>query len=174
MKLMKSLFLVLLLFGLNLYSQKKAEEKVEEKSNSVEQSISAIDPNQAELQTDEFLYRPNGRRDPFMDLLKGKKDPVKRKEGLAGFTIDEINIEGIVFVRGGFIALVKGPGVGRPYELEVGTQVYDGEVIKIDKNTVIFKRILAVAMGGTKIKLVEKKLNPEETQDQEEVTLNEE
>lgn len=115
------------------------------------------------VETGGFSYKPAGRRDPFWDLLRGKSVEIKReeKEGIAGLLIDELELEGILFRKGKYIALFKGPD-GKPYDVRVGDSVYDGEVIKIDMNVVVFKRLLTIALGGTKEKIVTKPLTPEE------------
>jgi len=116
-----------------------------------------------EIETGEFVYKPKGRRDPFWNLLRGKSVKIKReaREGIAGMLIDELVLEGIILKGRKFIALFKGPD-GRPYDVKVGDSVYDGEVIKIDLNSVVFKRILTIALGGTKEKIIIKTLIPEE------------
>lgn len=120
-------------------------------------------PEEAELESGDFVYQPRGRRDPFWDLLKGKNVKLKReeKEGIAGMLIDELELEGILLKGKKYIALFKGPD-GKPYDVKVGDSVYDGEIIKIDINTVVFKRILTIALGGTKEKIITKRLTPEE------------
>jgi Tfp pilus assembly protein PilP len=115
-----------------------------------------------ELITGDFVYRPKGRRDPFWNLLQGKKQPKReQREGIAGLLIEELELEGIIFKSGTFIALFKGPD-GKPYDVKVGNSVYDGEIIKIDHNTVVFKRLLTIALGGTKEKITIVHLIPEE------------
>lgn len=117
-----------------------------------------------EIEGSDFVYKPRGRRDPFWDLLKGKSVKIRReaKEGIEGLLIDELELEGILSKENGlYIALFKGPD-GRPYDVKVGDNVYDGEIIKIDINTVVFKRILTIALGGTKEKIITKRLIPEE------------
>ncbi|MCP4218769.1 MAG: pilus assembly protein PilP [bacterium] len=115
----------------------------------------------------EFVYQPRGRRDPFWDLLKGTDSAkIKRKgaEGIAGLEIDQLELEGIVFRKGRYIALFKGPD-SKPYDVNVGQDVYDGEIIKIDANSVVFKKILTIALGGTKERTIVKRLNPEKEKD---------
>lgn len=111
----------------------------------------------------EYVYNPEGRRDPFWNQLLGKK--VKSKsdkiEGIAGLTIDEIELEGILESGGVFRALVKGPD-GRPYIIYVGDKVYDGVVSAINRYTITFKKVLEIAMLGQKESSVTKSLNPEE------------
>ncbi len=116
-----------------------------------------------EIENSDFVYKPNGRRDPFWNLLKGKSVKIKReeKEGIAGLLIDELELEGIIFNKGKYLALFKGPD-GRPYDVRVGDNVYDGEIIKINENSVVFKRMLTIALGGTKEKIITKRLTPEE------------
>jgi Tfp pilus assembly protein PilP len=135
-----------------------AEAQAAQKKAELEEQppIEAVEPGG-------FTYKPAGRRDPFWDLLRGKSVEIKReeKEGIAGLLIDELELEGILFRKGKYIALFKGPD-GKPYDVRVGDSVYDGEVIKIDMNVVVFKRLLTIALGGTKEKIVTKSLTPEE------------
>jgi hypothetical protein len=116
-----------------------------------------------EIATGDFVYRPKGRRDPFWNLLQGKSININReqREGIAGLLIEELELEGIIYKSGTYIALFKGPD-GKPYDVKVGNSVYDGEVIKIDSNTVVFKRLLTIALGGTKEKIIILSLIPEE------------
>ncbi|GAG19067.1 unnamed protein product, partial [marine sediment metagenome] len=74
---------------------------------------------------------------------------------------DQLELEGIIMRKKEYIALFKGPK-GNPYDVQVGQNVYDGEIIQIDANRVVFKKILTIALGGTKEKTVVKTLDPEE------------
>jgi Tfp pilus assembly protein PilP len=111
----------------------------------------------------EFVYNPEGRRDPFWNLLQGKSVKENREaiEGIAGLMIDELELEGIIFSQGSFKALLKGPDT-RPYIVTIGSKVYDGEVVAMDKNSVSFKKSLTVALAGQKDRILIKTLNPEE------------
>jgi uncharacterized membrane protein YkoI len=119
------------------------------------------------VDTGEFVYRPNGRRDPFWDLLMGKSSKIKKeaKEGIEGLEIEQLELEGIVNRSSKYIALFKGPD-GKPYDVQVGQSVYDGEIIEINANSVVFKKILTIALGGTKEKTIVKWLNPEKEKEQ--------
>ena len=110
-----------------------------------------------------FIYKPRGRRDPFWNLLQGKSVKINResREGIAGLLIEELDLTGILYKSGVFIAMFKGPD-GRPYDVKIGDNVYDGEVIKIDYNTVVFKRLLTIALGGTRERIITVRLIPEE------------
>jgi len=135
--------------------EKKAEDAVKPAAGS---EISSTAPLPGE-----FVYNPMGRRDPFWDLLKRNSSKLKkkRKAGLAGLDIDQLELEGIIKKNGSFVALLKGPD-GRPYLVKEGDSVYDGEILEIGSHMVKFKKILTIALGGTKERTIIKRLNPEE------------
>ncbi len=156
----RSLFILLLctLFVFSLPGEKKGINK---KVKAGKVPVKAkVKPQAAQ---DDFVYNPMGRRDPFWDLLKknSAKLKKKRKEGLAGLDIDQLELEGILKKDGKFLALLKGPD-GRPYLVKKGDSVYDGEILEIGSHMVKFKKILTIALGGTKEKTIIKRLNPEE------------
>lgn len=159
------LFLFCLLFVAFLAFPQEKQKK--DKQDTGKQTGAAAEAVEAESETgeegtDEYVYKPRGRRDPFWDLLRGKGGKLKKevKEGIAGLEIEQLELEGIVFRNGKYIALFKGPD-SKPYDVLVGTNVYDGEIIEIDANRVVFKKILTMALGGTKERTVVKWLNPE-------------
>jgi Tfp pilus assembly protein PilP len=166
---MKTKILIVFLIVIFAVSGADAQQKKKKPQKKKDETAAAAAAAQDEASVEEaetggdFVYKPKGRRDPFWDLLKGKSVKIKReaKEGIAGLLIDELELEGILFKQGKYIALFKGPD-GRPYDVKVGDSVYDGEIIKIDVNTVVFKRILTIALGGTKEKIITKRLTPEE------------
>ncbi len=187
MRKMKILLVIFIMFFMVLdvlpQSQTKPKEEPKKVAPKKEEVKEEIDPNAMEgassaaaiaeqeeksvlddeITSGDFIYQPRGRRDPFWDLLRGKSVKIKReaKEGIAGLLIDELELEGILYKQGKYIALFKGPD-GRPYDVKVGDSVYDGEIIDIDVNAVVFKRILTIALGGTKEKLITIRLTPEE------------
>jgi len=144
--------------------QKQQKEKTnpeaadDEKEKIVEEfATEGTDPS-------DYVYQPKGRRDPFWNLLQGKNVRLKReaKEGIAGLLVDELELEGIITKDGQNIALFKGPD-GRPYDVRTGDYVYDGEVLDITPNAVVFKRTLTTTvLGGTKERLITKRLVPDE------------
>lgn len=129
----------------------------------------SLPQGQEGLSSDTFIYLPRGRRDPFWDLLgnaKAGKDAKGREaiSGIAGLMIDELELEGIIFKGGEYHAALRGPD-SQPYLVKVGESVYDGEVVKIDSHSIIFKKILTIAIGGATERLIPKRLNPEEEQE---------
>lgn len=155
---MKKVLFIILLSSFFLIPQEKSEV-VDKKAEKPASEVEAKAP----LPEGEFVYNPMGRRDPFWDLLKrnSAKLKKKRKAGLAGLDIDQLELEGIVKKNGEFVALLKGPD-GRPYLVKEGDSVYDGEILTIGSHMVKFKKILTIALGGTKERTIIKRLNPEE------------
>jgi Tfp pilus assembly protein PilP len=158
---MKSLLVLILLIPFLMLGQ-ETEKTPPEPGMEETPEVSA--------QPGEFVYNPEGRRDPFWNLLQGKSVKENREaiEGIAGLMIDELELEGIVFAQGAFKALLKGPDT-RPYIVGIGDKVYDGEVVAMDRNSVSFKKSLTVALAGQKERIIIKTLNPEEEEMNEKI-----
>ncbi len=152
---MKILLALLLLFPLFLQAQEVPLD-IPPAEGEEEAEMLSVQPG-------EFVYNPEGRRDPFWNLLQGKSVKENREaiEGIAGLMIDELELEGIVFAQGEFKALLKGPDT-RPYVVGIGDKVYDGEVVAMDRNSISFRKSLTVALAGQKDRVIIKTLNPEE------------
>jgi Tfp pilus assembly protein PilN/Tfp pilus assembly protein PilP len=119
-------------------------------------------PKPDEEEVEGFVYKPAGRRDPFLNILGGgDEDRQRRIQGIAGLEIDQLELEGIIFRAGKYIALFKGPD-GKPWDTQVGQNVYDGQITKISANSVTFKKIMPIVVGGKKETTVIKYLKPEE------------
>jgi len=70
---------------------------------------------ESEVATSGYVYKPAGRRDPFWDSLRGTKQGDKEKiAGIAGLTINELTLEGILMIGGAYKAQFRGPD-NRPY-----------------------------------------------------------
>ena len=98
-----------------------------------------------------YTYNPQGRRDPFVSLLKPvgpQGTPGQRPPGMSGFLIQEIALKGIVKQTGqgygaadkaGYIAMFLGTD-GKSYFVNVGQRLFDGEIIAIDAANVTFRQ----------------------------------
>jgi Tfp pilus assembly protein PilP len=79
----------------------------------------------------DFAYSIEGRRDPFVSVLKRGAgpgvSPGKRAEGAAGLQTSEIAVRGIVLNRGAWAALVAGPD-GKVFTVRAGDHLLDGTV----------------------------------------------
>lgn len=155
---MKIFLVLFMLLPLVLSAQETQSTEEEEPMVAEEESY------QAEVPPGEFVYQPQGRRDPFWDLTKGEKAKTEREEleGIAGLLIEELKLEGITFAKGQYQALMSGPSNAEPpFVVAVGVNVYDGVIVKIDANSVVFKKILTMPLGGKKEKFETKWLIPE-------------
>lgn len=115
------------------------------------------------LSGNSFSYDPGNRRDPFKSLLAAPdrtelRGP--RPEGIPGLLIDEIDLTGIFRTGKGFVAQVKAANQKKSYLLKEGDQLYDGDVVTINRNEVVFKQIVQDPTALKPFREVVKSLNP--------------
>jgi len=80
-----------------------------------------------------YTYQPEGRRDPFLNLLGTGSEPRnagKRNEGPAGLTVAEISVRGVLESRGALIAMIEGPDK-KTYVVHTGDKFSDGVIRSI-------------------------------------------
>ena len=104
-----------------------------------------------------FDYNPGGRRDPFRSLIPTGSllAPTTRPFGLIGFLISEVDLNAIALAQGRYHAMVLGPN-RRAYFLEVGTELYDGHVVEIQANEVLFEQQVPDLTGARRTRQVTK------------------
>jgi hypothetical protein len=110
-----------------------------------------------------FSYDPGNRRDPFKSLLAGQDRPEfrgPRPEGIPGLLIDEIDLTGVFRTSKGFVAQVVAANQKKSYLLKEGDQLYDGDVVSINHNEVVFKQIVQDPTALKPFREVVKSLNP--------------
>ena len=100
-----------------------------------------IDQEEAALAGRAYSYDPAGRRDPFRSLLVRPEDRAlgARPPGVAGMSVDEIVIHGIWKTRSGYVAQVRATD-NKSYLVRQGDLLYDGEVIRVGANEVVFRQ----------------------------------
>ncbi|MEK6629323.1 MAG: pilus assembly protein PilP [Acidobacteriota bacterium] len=96
---------------------------------------------QPAAQTSLYSYNSEGRRDPFVSLLRRGGDAVRRPgakaaEGSAAFLVSEVVLKGIMLSRGERIALIQGPD-NKTYQLRVNDRLLDGSVRNITADTLV-------------------------------------
>jgi Tfp pilus assembly protein PilP len=109
-----------------------------------------------------YHYDPQGRRDPFQSLIgpAPKLDKSGRPEGVPGFLIDEMKLQGVVKTRQGLlVAMVGGPD-NKGYIIRVGDKTLDGEVIRITPSSVIFRQEVNDPTRIERFREVVKELTP--------------
>jgi Tfp pilus assembly protein PilP len=89
-----------------------------------------------------YIYAPDGRRDPFVSLFNrgesrsGEIPAGARPEGVGGITVDEVAVRGIVQSRGTWVAMVAHPN-GKTYMLKAGDRLMDGSVRTVTPQYVV-------------------------------------
>jgi Tfp pilus assembly protein PilP len=89
-----------------------------------------------------FTYSPDGRRDPFLSLVRRGVDPRSgsqagtRPLGLAGLSVGEVTLRGTVRSREGFVAIMQGAD-RRAYIVRVGDRLFDGTVRTVSQTDVV-------------------------------------
>jgi Tfp pilus assembly protein PilP len=90
-----------------------------------------------------FTYNPEGRRDPFVSLLRrgtatraGTTGIGERPPGLAGLEVAEVTLRGTVRSRDGFVAILQGVDQ-KTYIVRAGDKLFDGTVRTISQNDMV-------------------------------------
>ena len=107
----------------------------------------AAEPEQAPADTvrppgvsEVYVYDPAGRRDPFLSLLNRGADLPSQSErptGLAGLTVNDVALRGIVFSEDAYIAVLQAPD-NKTYIVRDGDRLFDGSIQSITAEAVIF------------------------------------
>lgn len=148
------LIVILSLVGIGvlfLGAQSTQEEKKE--ADKVLEEIS---------QTKSATYNPEGRRDPFKNLLAGKD--IKEKMNVGGvpqLIIEDVNLIGIVKNKGRITAIISGPQ-GFPYFIKVGDKFSDGYVISISETQIVFRKVSDRGIPLMRPRDIVKEINPQE------------
>ena len=80
-----------------------------------------------------YTYQPEGRRDPFLNLLGTGTTPQtggRRSDGAAGLTVAEITVRGVLASGGALIAMIQAPD-NRTYIVRQGDKLVDGTIRSI-------------------------------------------
>jgi hypothetical protein len=119
-----------------------------------------------------YTYNPQGRRDPFVSLVKpglGERGKV-RPQGLPGFLIQEVALKGVVKTQGGGLGAAAQPGFiailqdtqGKSYFVTVGQRLFDGVIVAIDAGSVSFRQEVTDPLSPVRTRDVRKTLYPSE------------
>ncbi len=123
-----------------------------------------LEGDEAVLSGEGYSYDAAGRRDPFLSLLARTQltaPEAQRPEGVPGLLIDEVTIQGIFELNGRMFSQVQTADKEKSYLIQEGDQLYDGEVVSITQNEVVFKQLVNDPSVIKPFREVVKKLNPE-------------
>ncbi|MEE8523318.1 MAG: hypothetical protein V3T72_05250 [Thermoanaerobaculia bacterium] len=112
-----------------------------------------------------YSYDPGARRDPFRSLLLRRSDDDDdnrdRPDGPAGLLIDEIAVEGVFILPEGPVAQVQSASQETSFLLRPGDQLWDGDVVRITLEEVVFKQTLNDPTALKPFREVVKRLTPQ-------------
>jgi len=89
-----------------------------------------------------FTYDPEGRRHLFVTLLdRGTHLPSARErpDGLAGLSVNEVALRGVVLGGGSYIAVLEAPD-DKTYIVRVDDRLFDGSVVDITADEIVFRQ----------------------------------
>jgi Tfp pilus assembly protein PilP len=111
--------------------------------------------------TENYSYDPAGRRDPFLDLLSTGREPrvvsSRRGEGMAGLSVGDISVRGVMQSRGGFYAMVQGPD-GKTYMMHPGDKLLDGTVKTVNAEGLVIVQEVNDPLSLVKQREISKRL----------------
>ena len=110
------------------------------------QAPSAASPVQPQgatqpIENQGYAYRPEGRRDPFVSLVRRGNESARdtggvRPPGLGGIAVAELTLRGIMQARTGYVALVQGVD-NKTYIVKPGDRLFDGAIRTITANAMV-------------------------------------
>ncbi len=106
----------------------------------------------------EKKYNPNGRRDPFLSpVVNHGASGSGCSTGKKCLEIGTISLQGIVRSDTGFIAVVSN-GLNKAYFLRENDPVFNGYVVKITGDSIVFQETMQDRLGKTFTREVVKKI----------------
>ena len=102
-------------------------------------------------------YAANGRRDPFISPVVNHAGGSNCNTGKKCLEIGAINLKGVVRAESGFIAVVSN-NMNKAYFLRENDPVFNGYVMKITGDSIVFQETLQDRLGKTFTREVVKKI----------------
>ncbi|MGB9198190.1 MAG: hypothetical protein WCB53_14800 [Terriglobales bacterium] len=131
-----------------------SEKKVGEIVGSPE---AAADGTSGDEDASSQKYNANGKRDPFISPVVAHVGGSGCQTGKKCLEIGSINLRGIVHGENGFIAVVSN-GLNKAYFLHENDPVFNGYVVKITGDSIVFQETLQDRLGKTFTREVTKKI----------------
>jgi hypothetical protein len=120
--------------------------------SSESETAEAEDPASSEQK-----YNPKGKRDPFLSPVVNKAGGSGCSAGKKCLEIGTISLRGVVRSDNGFIAVVSN-GMNKAYFLRENDPVFNGYVIKINADSIVFQETLQDHLGKTFTREIVKKI----------------
>lgn len=110
------------------------------------------DKKQAEVKVD-----TKNRRDPFVSVVMSREGPPCAGGGKKCIAIDQVTLQGVVRAPSGPIAVVSS-GAKKTFFLRENDPVYNGVVVKISPDSIIFRETVMDRLGKTSQREVVKRI----------------
>jgi Tfp pilus assembly protein PilP len=111
-----------------------------------------------------YTYDPNGRRDPFVNLLLRGSDMRQsgavRPAGLPGQLVGELTVKGVIKAKAGYVAILQASD-NKTYIGRTGDRVMDGSINSIAQDAVVFSQDVNDPLSLVKEREVRKTIRPE-------------
>jgi Tfp pilus assembly protein PilP len=117
-------------------------------------------PAPAAPEEEAFSYRAEGRRDPFLTLVRrGSEGRTggKRPEGIAGLSVSEITLKGVLASKGSYFAMIQGPDL-RTYIVHPNDRLLDGTIKAISPDSIVIVQDVNDPLSLTKQREIRKTL----------------
>jgi hypothetical protein len=130
---------------------------------AVAASNGASESGQGEAAASEEQVKPtsknsaNGRRDPFVSPVVSRAGGSGCSAGKKCLEIGAINLRGVVHAESGFIAVVSN-SLNKAYFLRENDPVFNGYVVKITGDSIVFQETVQDRLGKTFTREVVKKI----------------
>jgi Tfp pilus assembly protein PilP len=138
---------------------KKAKPSAKQTVAAAAAATSSTEPkaeNEESLPPD-TKYAANGRRDPFISPVVSHSSSSSCTSGKKCLEIGAINLKGVVHGESGFIAVVSN-GLNKAYFLRENDPVFNGYVVKITGDSIVFQETLQDRLGKSFTREVVKKI----------------
>jgi Tfp pilus assembly protein PilP len=79
---------------------------------------------------DAYVYRSEGRRDPFLSVIgtgEVPRDSSRKADGPTGLSVNEISVRGIMQSKGALVAMIQGPD-RKTFIVHQGDKLLDGTI----------------------------------------------
>jgi Tfp pilus assembly protein PilP len=100
----------------------------------------AADEKADALEPQGFAYNPDGRRDPFVSLVRRGVDTAatgkSRSAGLAGLEASEVSLRGTMQSHGSFVGILEGVD-RKTYIARAGDKLADGTIRSISSDAMV-------------------------------------
>jgi len=122
-------------------------------------------PQVPALEPHGYDYKPAGRRDPFISLVRRSTEALGtsatiRPTGLAGLSTEEVVMRGVMKGRNGYTAIVRGADNRTYTGVKAGDELFDGTVKAVTADAIIILQNVSDPLSLAKKREVKKLLRP--------------